>query len=148
MEKSLITSSGAELYSFLPRANIMIELVVNDNNGVPVQLYEMISGLGQFEDKFSKPEDLYEKIDKIYEMLRLKAEGVYADAGLKECILAADLAGILAHEAVGHTTEADFVLSGSIAGEYMNKEVASPLVTLVDYANTAFGNTCPVHIYI
>lgn len=148
MEKSLITSSGAELYSFLPRANIMIDLVVNDNNGVPVELYEIISGLGQFEDKFSKLEDLYEKIDNIYEKLRLKAEGVYADGGLKDCILAPDLAGILAHEAIGHTTEADFVLSGSIAGEYMNKEVASPLVTLVDYANTVFGKTCPVPIYI
>lgn len=148
MEKSLITSSGAELYSFLPRANIKIQLVVNDNNDVPVELYEIISGLGQFEDKFSKPEDLYEKIDNIYEKLRLKAEGIYADGGLKDCILAPDLAGILAHEAIGHTTEADFVLSGSIAGEYMNKEVASPLVTLVDYANTVFGKTCPVPIYI
>ncbi|WP_346868616.1 TldD/PmbA family protein [Clostridium sp. UBA5119] len=148
MEKSLITSSGAELYSFLPRANIMIDLVINDGNGVPVELYEMIGGLGQFEDNFTNPQNLYERIDKIYERLRAKAEGVYANAGLKECILATDLAGILAHEAVGHTTEADFVLSGSIAGEYMDKEVASSLITLVDYANTAFGNTCPVPIYI
>lgn len=148
MEKSLITSSGAELYSFLPRANIMIELVVNDNNGVPVELYEIISGLGQFEDKFLKPDDLYEKIDQTYERLREKAEGVYASGGLKECILATDLAGILAHEAVGHTTEADVVLAGSIANEYMGKEVASPLITLVDYANTAFGDTCLVPIYI
>ena len=148
MEKSLITSSGAELYSFLPRANIMIDLVVNDGNGVPVELYEVIGGLGQFEDNFTNPQSLYERIDKTYERLREKAEGVYANGGLKECILATDLAGILAHEAVGHTTEADFVLSGSIAGEYMNKEVASPLVTLVDYANTAFGDTCLVPIYI
>ncbi len=148
MEKSLITSSGAELYSFLPRANIMVELVGNDNNGIPVELYEVIGGLGQFEDNFMSPQSLYEKIDKIYGSLRQKAEGVYASGGLKECILAPDLAGILAHEAVGHTTEADFVLSGSVAGEYMDKEVASSLITLVDYANTAFGNTCPVPIYI
>lgn len=148
MEKSLITSSGAQLYSFLPRADIMIKLVLNDNNGVPVDLYEFMGGLGQFEDNFENPQSLYERIDKTYERLRQKAEGVYANGGLKECILAPDLAGILAHEAVGHTTEADFVLSGSIAGEYMNKQVASPLVTLVDYANTAFGNTCPVPIYI
>ncbi len=148
MEKSLITSSGAQLYSFLPRANIILELVINDNNGIPVDLYEVIGGLGQFEDNFMSPQSLYEKIDKIYESLRQKVEGVYASGGLKECILAPDLAGILAHEAVGHTTEADFVLSGSIAGEYMNKQVASPLVTLVDYANTSFGKTCPVPIYI
>ncbi|MEG2290180.1 MAG: TldD/PmbA family protein [Clostridium sp.] len=148
MEKSLITSSGAQLYSFLPRGNIMIDLVINDKTGVPIELYELIGGLGQLEDILDKPADLYERIDNIYERLRAKAEGVYANAGLKECILATNLSGILAHEAIGHTAEADFVLSGSIAGEYMDKSVASPLITLVDYANTAFGDTCLVPIYI
>ncbi|MEG0308359.1 MAG: TldD/PmbA family protein [Clostridium sp.] len=148
MEKSLITSSGAQLYSFLPRGNIMIDLAINDKTGVPIELYEFIGGLGQLEDILDKPADLYERIDNIYERLRAKAEGVYANAGLKECILATNLSGILAHEAIGHTAEADFVLSGSIAGEYMDKSVASPLITLVDYANTALGDTCLVPIYI
>ena len=55
---------------------------------------------------------------------------------MKDVILDADLAGILAHEAIGHTTEADLVLGGSVAGEFMGEQVASDLVTLVDYANT------------
>ncbi len=148
MEKRLITSSGAELYSFLPRTMFIVSLAANDNSGNPVELSKIYGGLGQFEDNFNKPEELYKKIDELYNMLMEKVEGVYADAGLKECILATDIAGILAHEAIGHTTEADLVLSGSIAGEYINKQVASPIVTLVDFANIAFGNTCPVPIYI
>lgn len=148
MEKRILTSSGAELYSFLPRVLVGIGLTIEDNNGAPVELYDVYGGLGQFEDKFNSPSDVYEGIDKLYLKLMDKREGIYAEAGLKECVLASDLAGILAHEAIGHTTEADFVLSGSIAGEYLNKQVASPLVNLVDFANTAFGNTCPVPIYI
>ena len=73
---------------------------------------------------------------------------MYADAGLKDVILDADLAGILAHEAIGHTTEADLVLGGSVAGEFMGKQVASELVNLVDYANTMDEQVCPVPVYI
>ena len=46
-----------------------------------------------------------------------------------------DLAGILAHEAIGHTTEADLVLGGSVAGDNINSQIASPLISLVDFAN-------------
>ena len=56
-------------------------------------------------------------------------------------ILDADLAGILAHEAIGHTTEADLVLGGSVAGDFIGKQVASSLITLIDYANTYNGKT-------
>ena len=66
----------------------------------------------------------------------------------KTIVLDADLAGILAHEAIGHTTEADLVMGGSIAGDYMGKKVASPLVTLIDYANSCNGEVCPVPVYI
>jgi len=54
---------------------------------------------------------------------------------------------ILAHEAIGHTTEADLVLGGSVAGDNLNKQIASPLVTMVDFAHTAEGKTCPVPVY-
>jgi TldD protein len=62
-------------------------------------------------------------------------------------ILAPDLAGILAHEAVGHTAEADCVLGGSVAKESYEKIVASALVNLTDFAHFAFGETCPVPVY-
>ncbi|MGE5676954.1 MAG: TldD/PmbA family protein [Pseudomonadota bacterium] len=147
MEKCLLTSDGTSLYSLLPRSIMGISLTMN-KDGKPIEVNDGSGGLGQFEDRFDSPSDLYEKIDRLYEHLVKKSEGVYAEAGLKTCILDAKLAGILAHEAIGHTTEADLVLGGSVAANYTNKMVASPLVTLVDFANTALGSTCPVPIYI
>lgn len=147
IEKSLLTSDGASLYSMLPRAIMSISLSM-DKDGTPVEVKDSAGGLGQFEDRFYSLTDLYEKIDRLYEHLVRKCEGVYAEAGVKTCILDAKLAGILAHEAIGHTTEADMVLGGSVAANYMNKMVVSPLVTLADFAHTALGSTCPVPIYI
>lgn len=147
MEKTLITSDGASLYSLLPRSTFMIALSL-DKGGDPVEIHGVTGGRGQFEDHFSKPADLYPLIDELYEHLVKKSEGVYADAGIKECILDANLAGILAHEAIGHTTEADLVLGGSVAGDYLGKKAASSLVTLVDFAHSYKGENCPIPIYI
>jgi len=72
---------------------------------------------------------------------------VYARPGEREVVLDSDLAGILAHEAIGHTVEADLVLGGSVAADFMDRQVASPLVTLVDFAHTALGRTCPVPLW-
>ena len=77
-----------------------------------------------------------------------KANGIHPDAGRKEVVLDDDLAGILAHEAIWHTTEADLVMGGSIAGNCMNQKVASDLITLIDYANTCNGKVCPVPVYV
>lgn len=147
MEKTLITSDGASLYSLLPRSSFVVSLSLDKGTG-PVEVFESAGGLGQFEDNFTSPEDLYATIDRLYEHLVQKSEGVYADAGLKECVMDAALAGILAHEAIGHTTEADLVLGGSVAGDYLGKLCASPLVTLVDLAHSYNDHDCPMPIYI
>ena len=148
MEKLLVTSDGTMSHSLVPHASLYFILSAQDKDSNPVEIMTPVGDFGYFDDIFKNPADLYNDIDILYSQLMDKCEGVYAEAGLKECILHPDLAGMLAHEAVGHTTEADFVLSGSIAGEYMNKQVASELVTMVDFANTAFGKRCPVPVYI
>lgn len=147
MEKTLITSDGAFLYSLLPRAIFVVTLAM-DKNGDPVEVYDLAGGRGHFEDHFADPKALYPLIDELYEHLVQKSEGVYAQAGVKECVLDAKLAGILAHEAIGHTTEADLVIGGSVAGDYLNKQAASPLVTMVDFAHSYNGEHCPMPIYI
>lgn len=58
------------------------------------------------------------------------------------------MTGMLSHEAVGHTVEADLVLGGSVAAASLNKRVASDKVSLVDFAHTAFGKTAPLPIYL
>lgn len=147
MEKTLLTSDNSSLYSFIPTSALYIGLtIVKDGN--PVEIFEPFGGLGEIEEHFTNPEVLYEKIDSLYKEVVEKSEGVNAKVGFKDCILDANISGILAHEAIGHTTEADLVLGGSIAGEYLNKEVASPLINLVDFAHTYNGELLPMPIYM
>lgn len=147
MEKALLTSNGSSSYSMIPRCLIYIILTYVKGD-VPYDLFESYGGFGQFEDNFNDPADLFQSIDRQYEHLLNKANGVYAEAGMHDVILDAELAGILAHEAIGHTTEADIVKGGSIAADYLNKQVASELVTLVDFAHEAFGKLCPVPVFV
>lgn len=147
IEKKFLNSDGAAFYSFLPRTTVMINLSVETRKG-SADFYETWGGRGQFEDVFSRPGDFFEKLESQYEHLLKKAEGVFSTAGTKECILAPELAGVLAHEAIGHTTEADLVLGGSVAGSLLNRQVSSRLVTLVDYAHTFKGQTCQTPVYV
>ena len=147
MEKNLLTSGGSESYSMTPRSLIYI-ILTTEINGDPVELMDVFGGLGQLEDNFNNVETFYPKIDILVEKLMKKSLGVHAKAGYHDVVLDADLAGILAHEAIGHTTEADLVLGGSVAGDNLNSQVASPLVSLVDFANTYEGNICPVPVYV
>jgi TldD protein len=146
MEKTILTSPGSSAYSMIPRT-ILYAILSTEKDGIPVELAGDYGGLGQFEDTFQKPDDLFDKLDKQCEHLMHKKEGVFADAGIRECVLDAELAGILAHEAIGHTTEADIILGGSVAGDCLNQRVADPLITLVDFAHTSLGKTCPVPVY-
>ena len=146
MEKSLLTSDASSAYTMTPRTFVIASLVIDESE--PVSLYEVWGGLGQFEDVFDSAESLHGKLDLLYENLRKKAEGVYPESGIHECVFGSALAGVLAHEAIGHTTEADIVRGGSIAGDYLEQQVASPLISLVDFAHAAFGETCPVPVYV
>ena len=111
MEKNLLTSTGAESYSMTPRSLLYMILTV-ENQGQPVELMDVFGGLGQLEDNFNGPEIFYPEIDKLVDKLLQKSKGVHAKAGYHDVVLDADLAGILAHEAIGHTTEADLVMGG------------------------------------
>ena len=147
MEKNLLTSGGAESHSMTPRSLIYI-ILTTEINGDPVELMDVFGGLGQLEDNFNNVETFYPKIDILVEKLMKKSLGVHAKAGYHDVVLDADLAGILAHEAIGHTTEADLVMGGSVAGDYLNKTVASNMVNLIDYAHSVNNEICPVPVYV
>ncbi|MCM1540949.1 MAG: TldD/PmbA family protein [Blautia sp.] len=148
MEKVICTSDGYDGHTASPRVNIYIILNAESVAGVPVELEIPAGGFGNFEDNFSDPALLYPEIDKLYEELMHKREGVHADAGYKTVVLGGFLSGMLAHEAVGHTVEADLVLSGSVAGPNLGKRVGSELVNLVDFAHTAFGKPAPLPVFL
>ena len=148
MEKLIVTSDGASGHILAPRSYMYVVMSAMTDAGTPVELHKPFGGRGTFESNFSDPAAYYADIDALYEQLMQKREGVYADAGEKTVILDGMMSGMLSHEAVGHTVEADLVLGGSVAAHNLNKRVASDLVTLTDFAHTAFGETCPLPVYI
>ena len=148
MEKMLVTSDGCDGYTSMPRSYVYVSMTAETADGTPVELMTPIGGFGTFDSVFTSPEALYERVDAIYEKIRRKQEGIYPEAGLKTCILGGELAGMLAHEAVGHTVEADLVLGGSVAAHSLGREVASPIVSMVDFAHTFRGETVPLPVYV
>lgn len=146
-EVRLKTSAGADVYRVLPRAHVMIKMMTVDKHGVPVDLSFVVGGGGNFGDHFSRPQLLEERIDRLYQQLMGKREGIYPEAGTCDILLGSGLAGLLAHEAVGHTTESDIVRGGSVAKFARGQQVASSKVTLVDFAHTAFGVQAPIPVY-
>ena len=56
----------------------------------------------------------------------------HAKGGLQTVILSPSLVGLLCHEAIGHTVEADFVQAGSVAQGMLGQRVGSDLVNLYD----------------
>lgn len=147
MEKRILTSTGSSAWSLIPRTLIYASLTAESPSG-PVRIAASMGGRGQPGDYVNDPGPFFLKMDKAHRHLQRKVEGVHPAPGMADCILDADLAGILSHEAIGHTTEADLVRGGSVAGDQIHQQVASPLITLVDYASEAHGETCPVPVYV
>ena len=148
MEKLLKVSDGKDAHILSPRSYIYVFLTAETPAGTPVELFRAFGGSGTFDLNFTDPAALNGEIDRLYERLMQKREGIYADAGEKTVILGGMMTGMLSHEAVGHTVEADLVLGGSVAAHHLNKPVASELVTLTDFAHTAFGKPCPLPVYV
>jgi TldD protein len=148
MEKRIITSDGFDTHTVLPRSFVYLFFSAATAAGTPVELFTPLGGYGTFDQNFSDPALLYPEADALYEKLMQKREGVYPDAGLRTCVLGGILSGMLAHEAVGHNTEADLVLGGSVAGHCLNKQVASSLFSLTDFAHTAYGKPVPLPLYV
>jgi len=68
----------------------------------------------------------------------------HPSGGVSAVVLDPTLVGVLCHEAIGHTVEADIVLGGAITSDKIGQVVASELVTLCDsgaseYAPHAVG---------
>jgi TldD protein len=133
IEKGLANSAGAATYSFVPRLVLAVRLSTQSNDGV-VEAYDTFGGFGEAQDHLLDIEALFPKLDVLHGEVVDKANGIYCQPGEHEVILDSALAGILAHEAIGHTCEADLVLAGSIAGGQVGHQVASEKVTMIDFA--------------
>lgn len=147
-EKRFVTSNGSEGLSVINRAAFYIILTAEDQHGRPVELMEAISGKGGLADLQLSVDSVAPAIDELYQHLMAKRVAVAPRGGEHTVVIAPPLAGMLAHEAMGHPCEADLVLGGAVTGGLVGQPVASELITMVDLAHSYEGEELMIPVYI
>jgi TldD protein len=145
--KWLETSTGSRVFSTIQRALCYITLMAEDEHGKPVEIFEPLSGKGSLADLDFSVEALAPRLDQLHEHLQAKRNAVAARGGMHTVVMAPALAGMLAHEAMGHPCEADLVLGGAVTGDLVGRRVASDLVTMLDVAHTFRGEETLIPVY-
>lgn len=136
--KVIVNSDGAEVEVNDSKPEFGV-LVVASKSGNTATAHEGIGITGGWDDLFGTKSHFdfailaAERADKL-------ADAKHAKGERATIILDPGMVGLLSHEAIGHTVEADFVLSGSIAKDKIGAEVASELVTLVDSGNSEIAD--------
>ncbi len=148
VEKRLVVGDHCDAHFATPRTYLYFTLIVDDKTGGKVDLSGSVGGFGDLYRAMPPITEVYAEIDRHYQYVLDKAKAVAPKAGMKTCILSGKLAGMLAHEAVGHTVESDLVLAGSVALNFMNRQVAAKGVNLVDFAHTVQGKPAPLPVYV
>jgi TldD protein len=145
--KRVTNSLGANALNSIQRALCYVVFTADGNDGAPVELMESMSGKGSIADLDLDPRSWESKMDDLHRHLRAKCEAVPARGGNHTVVLSPELAGMLAHEAMGHPCEADIVLGGAITGNLVGQRVASNLVTMLDSAHSFGGEETMIPVY-
>ena len=146
-QKRFRTSNGGDGLNAINRAACYIRMTGEDKNGQPVELMEAVSNKGNLADLELSLEKLETTLEELHEHVQAKCEAVPAKGGDHTVVLSPNLAGMLAHEAMGHPCEADLVLGGAVTGNLVGKPVASELITMIDFANTYNGEELMIPVY-
>jgi TldD protein len=129
-EKWIVTTDGARVHIRDDKPELRVQAVAS-LDGQMQSCVEAEGRTGGMRELFQRrsAEQMAEKASRTaVDLLRAP----FIDGGQGTVILAPDVVGLLVHEAIGHTVEADFVLAGSAAAGKLGHKVASPLVTLCD----------------
>ncbi|MED5621280.1 TldD/PmbA family protein [Ideonella sp. BN130291] len=145
--KRLSTSNGSEVLSSIQRALCYITFTAEGADGAPVELMEQLSCKGSLADLDLSIDTLAPRLDELHRHLQAKRQAVPARGGLHTVVLDASLAGMLAHEAMGHPCEADLVLGGAVTRDLVGQRVASDLITMVDLAHSFRGEEVMIPVY-
>ena len=145
--KELQTAGGADALASIQRAMCVVVLAGEDADGAPIEVDEMLSCKGSLADLDWSLATLAPLLDRVHEHLQAKRHAVAARGGQHTVVLAPELAGMLAHEAMGHPCEADAVLGGAITASLLGQNVASELVSMVDVAHTWRGEEVMIPVY-
>ncbi len=146
--KQLTTSTGTQALASIQRAQCYVIFATEDEQGAPIELWEKMSAKGSFADLDLATAALAPRLDRLHEHLQAKRHAVPARGGLHTVVMAPELAGMLAHEAMGHPCEADIVLGGAVTADLLGQRVASDLVTMVDFAHRYGDDEVMMPVYV
>jgi TldD protein len=135
--KVIVNSDGAdaEIYDSKPEFSVM---AIAKRGGQSATAQEGVGVTGGWNDLFKKSHLEYALTASERAAKLLEAKHVSGNRAT--VILDPAMVGLLSHEAIGHTVEADFVLSGSVVKNRIGEQVASELVTLVDSGKSEIVN--------
>ncbi len=142
-EKAIVTSDGAACSLQLVQPEFQLSAIV-ERDGQMATSRRGAGVQGGWNCLYSHPR-LNNAVEETAKLAVDLLDAKQPEGGKKTVILAPSVVGLLCHEAIGHTVEADFVKSGSIAQGKLGQMVASDLVTLADtgcetVAGYAVGN--------
>ena len=146
--KQLQTDAGGDSLASIQRALCVMVLAGEDADGAPIEVDEMLSCKGSLADLDWSLDTVAPLLERAHEHLQAKRHAVSARGGQSTVVLAPELAGMLAHEAMGHPCEADAVIGGAVTSRLMGQPVASELVTMVDIAHTWNGAEAMIPVYV
>lgn len=125
----IMNSDGTDVELFDSRPSNLVQAVASEAGKV-VPFMDSIGITGGWEIFEQKP--LEEMVEKSVKIALQLLNAPMAKGGKHTIVMAPAVVGIICHEAIGHTAEADIVMSGSAAAGKIGKKVASEHVTLVD----------------
>ncbi len=145
--KHFATSNGGRGLNSINRAAFYIILTAEDQNGQPIELMQPMSAKGNLANLDLSLGALEPQLEELYQHLQAKRVAVAPRGGEQTIVLSPELAGMLAHEAMGHPCEADLVLGGAVTGNLVGKPVASELITMIDFAHSYKGEELMIPVY-
>lgn len=135
-EKVIVTSDGANASMKIAQPELHVSAIA-EQDGQQVVASKSAGVSGSWQCLYQHPSltNMAASTSKLaVDLLRAK----YPEGGKKDVILSPAVVGLLCHEAIGHTVEADFVRAGSVAKDMIGKRVGSDLVNLYDSGLTDF----------
>lgn len=127
-EYKIFVNRTRTLSSALTTCNTHL-VAVGSGNGRVCTDFISKGGVAGFEIMTFPDEQIRELLDDLDKLFHCKP----LDPGIYDVVSLPQVSGILAHEAFGHGVEADMVVKErSRASRYIGRQVASPLVSLID----------------
>lgn len=145
-KKYIVTSDGARAEISDVKPEFRVYVLAKDGSEM-ADSHESIGVTGGWKDLFEKnsADEIADiAIERALKLLKAK----YPKGEKTTVILDPAIVGLIAHEAIGHTVEADFVMSGAITNGKIGKKVASEYVTLADSGPSQFYNGASGTIFV